>query len=302
MRLLTIFLLVILAACSSIKKTECNYITDYYQTIYQADYEFETANYQQAFNLYQQAFNSCTPINTYTYNEIGKFTETSAILKKFDITYIYAKKQVDHGVEISRFQNNSKFEEFFTTKYGKKFITEYQDLREKFLATANLKLRDELIAMRSADQLYRVQGRKGDWTKQDSIDKRHKKRLIEIFESIGYPTENIVGPSTTDFRFDVGLLLLHTKDSIRINYFVPKLKKFVQNGTASPLNLGTIIDQFYLYNNEPQIYGTYGAQGGGYANMIPDLKKVDSNRISIGLPTLELQQKKDSLARKKFGL
>jgi len=105
-----------------------------------------------------------------------------------------------------------------------------------------------------------------------------------------------------EYRVDVGLLLLHTKDSIRMNYFVPKVKEFVKKGLAPPRTLGTMIDQYYLYNGKPQIYGTYGARGGGYANMIDNLKKVDSNRISIGLPPLELKEKKDSLNRIKFGL
>ena len=62
-----------------------------------------------------------------------------------------------------------------------------------------------------------------------------------------------------------------------------------------------MIDQYYLYNDEPQIYGTYQAQSGGYATMIDNLKKVDSNRISIGLPPLELKERKDSIIRAKYG-
>lgn len=155
--------------------------------------------------------------------------------------------------------------------------------------------------MRGADQMYRGGKGEADWAKQDSIDKLHEKRLIEIFESIGYPTDNIVGPFTMYYPVDLVLFLLHTEDSIRMNYFVPKVKEFVINGTAPPRALGTMIDQYYLYNGEPQIYGTYQAQNGGYAEMIDDLKKVDSNRISIGVPPLELKEKKDSLLRIKYG-
>jgi hypothetical protein len=56
------------------------------------------------------------------------------------------------------------------------------------------------------------------------IDNLHEKRLIEIFESIGYPTDKIVGPRTMDYPVDVGLLLLHTKDSMRMNYLFQKSK------------------------------------------------------------------------------
>lgn len=301
MRLLSTFLILILVSCINEPKNECNYITDYYQTMYKADYEFDTKNYEKAFDLYQDAFSSCKAKNTTTFNEIGKFTESSAILKKFDITYEYAKKQIKIGVELSRFQNNEIFADFLSSDYGKKFVSEYNGLRKDFENNADFKLRDELISMRSADQMYRGGNGDANWTKQDSIDKLHEKRLIELFESVGYPTDEMVGPHMRDYPVDVGLFLLHTKDSIRMNYFVPKVKEFVKNGSAPPRVLGTMIDQYYLYNKEPQIYGTYGAQGGGYANMIDDLKKVDSNRISIGLPPLALTEKKDSIRKAKYG-
>ncbi|WP_445737001.1 hypothetical protein [Mariniflexile sp.] len=301
MRNISILLTIILIGCQTMKKSECNYITDYYQTIYKADLEFEAENYEKAFELYQDAFKSCNAKNTSTYNEIGKFTESSAILKKFNITYKFAKEQILNGVELSRFENNDNFSEFLSSDFGKKLVSEYNNLHKEFEKKANFELRDELISMRKADQMYRNSNYQENITKQDSIDKLHEKRLIEIFETIGHPTNKIVGQYTRDYPVDVGLFLLHTDDSIRMNYFVPKVKEFVKNGTAPPETLGRMIDQYYLYNGEPQIYGTYGAQGGGYANMIDDLKKVDSNRISIGLPPLELKEKKDSLMRAKYG-
>ena len=301
MRKISILFSIIVLGCQSVNKSDCNYITDYYQTIYKADLEFETKNYEKAFEMYQDAFNFCKAKNTSTFNEIGKYTETSAILKKFDITYEYAKKQISNGVELTRFENNDVFSEFLSSEFGQKLVSEHKTLRMEFENNADFNLRDELILMRIADQMYRGGNEESNWAKQDSIDKIHEKRLIEIFETIGYPSENIVGQHTRNYPIDIGLFLLHTDDSIRMNYFVPKVKEFVKNGTASPRTLGTIVDQYYLYNGEPQIYGTYGAQGGGYADMIDDIKEVDSNRISIGLPPLKLKEKKDSLNRIKYG-
>lgn len=300
MRKIFILVSILTFSCKTDKRKECNYITDYYQTIYKADLEFETQNYKKAFELYRDAFNSCEAKNTSTYNEIGKFTESSAILEKFDLTYEYAKKQILNGVEFNRFENNDNFNGFLISDFGQKLVSEYNGLRKEFEANANFKLRDELIAMRTADQMYRGGNGEADWTKQDSVDKVHEVRLIEIFETIGYPTDQLIGPDTRDYPVDIGLFMLHTDDSIRMNYFVPKIKEFIINGTASPRILGTMIDQYYLYNDEPQIYGTYQAQGGGYATMIEDLKKVDSNRISIGLSPLELKEKKDSIIRAKY--
>jgi hypothetical protein len=97
MRLSIIILLSVLFGCSVNKKFDCNYITDYYQTIYKADYEFETGEYQKAFELYQIAFNSCEPITTLGYNEITKFAETTAILKKYDLTFEFVRKSILSG-------------------------------------------------------------------------------------------------------------------------------------------------------------------------------------------------------------
>ncbi len=302
MRLSILLIFSILFSCSGNKNSECDYITDYYQIIYKADYEFDTGNYQKAFHLYQTAFNSCEPITTLGYNEIAKFAETTAILKKYDLTFEFVRKSILEGSELSRFQNNTNFEGFITSKYGKQLAQEYDALRSQFMEKIDLKLREELILMRYADQGVRNKGSEADWKKVDSIDKLHELRLIELFENQGFPNDDMVGPPSLDGRqIDIGPLLLHTADSIRLNYFVPKVREFVRKGKASPHYIGIMIDQYYLYNKEPQIYGTYTIQGGGYANMIEDLKKVDSNRISIGLAPLDLHRKKDSLNKIKYG-
>lgn len=301
MRKISILALILIFSCHTAKESECNYITDYYQKVYKADWEFETKNYKKVFELYKVAFKSCEAKNTSTYNEIEKFTETSAILGKYDLTYEYAIKAILNGVEFKRFENNNNFNEFLVSDLGQKLISEYPGLRRNFENNADFKLRDELISMRSADQMYRGGYEVTDWAKQDSIDKIHELRLIEIFETIGFPTEKLVGPHTRDYPVDIGLFMLHTEDSIRMNYFVPKIKEFVLNGTAPPIILGNMIDQYYLYNDEPQIYGTCLSHGGGYAEMIDDLIKVVSNRVSIGLPPLKMQEKRDSLIRAKYG-
>lgn len=293
--------LVIVVSCKTIKNTDCNYIEDYYQTMYKADLEFETGNYTKAFELYEISFKHCEAKNTLTFNEIANFTESSAILKKFDITYEYAKKQILNGVTLNRFENNNNFIDFLSSNHGQKLIKEYNVLRKSFESNANFQLRDEIISMRQADQMYRNKDYSKNISKQDSIDKIHEKRLIEIFETIGYPTEKILGQNTMEYPVNLEILLLHTKDSIRMNYFVPKIREFVKNGTATPLTLGRIIDQYYLYNDEPQIYGTYSNQNGGFANIIADLKKVNNNRISIGLSPIELKKKKDSIIKVKYG-
>ena len=154
-------------------------------------------------------------------------------------------------------------------------------------------LRAELQAMREIDQRL-----VGQQEKRDSVFKVNDKRLVDIFNKFGYPNEQVVGNYGIDFTSaDPTILLLHTDDSIRINYFIPKVKEFVKNGKCPPNTLGTMYDNLELFNKQPQTHGTYQSQNGGYANMISDLSKVNANRAEIGLPSLKLTKEIDSLKR-----
>jgi hypothetical protein len=276
-------------------------VTTYYQKIYQADYEFESKNYEKAFEIYQSAFQTCPPINTPGYNERGKFAELCAVLGKEQLSLEFLEEKFKHGYELQWIQEDSVFARVLSSTKGKALIENYNNLREQHLTSINLELRDEIQQMQRSDQKYRGENYQDNLSKQDSIDSYNTNRLIEIFESVGYPTADIIGHYSVDRQPTIiTAILLHTDDSIRMNYFVPKLSHFVRNGTCSPQTLGSVIDQFHLYNGEPQIYGTYQGANTKYADMIADLKQVDKNRISIGLPPLKLKEKKDSLNRIKY--
>ena len=296
MRNQIIILLTILSPYLNEPGQSSNYIEDYYQSIYLAEIEYRIGNYRKAFELYQDAFRSCKPRNTRLYNEIGNFAHVSAILGEYDLTLKFLKKNIQRGYTLKDLIDQPDFKDFFKSKQGISLISEYDYLRKRALSNLNLSLRQEILEMQEEDQKYRNADYRENVEKQREIDNYNTKRLIEIFESFGFPDESLIGSYSVDNkRPDVHLLLLHTPDSIRMNYFVPKLKEFVKNGSCDPYILGTLIDQFHLYNDDPQIYGTYGAQGGGYAKMISDLKQVNKNRISIGLQSLELKEKRKQL-------
>jgi hypothetical protein len=279
--------------------SKCNYITDYYQLIYKADIEFETNNFQKAFDYYQKAFNTCTPKNSIGYHEIIKFAEVCVVLKKNKLAIVYLELAINNGILLGMIQEKQVFTELLNSKAGLKLVERYDSLRSQYVKGIDLSLRTEIQNMMALDQRYRLND--PDWDKQDSIDDINTIRLIEIFEAYGYPNETILGNSSIDKKYTtVEVLLLHTDDSIRMNYFVPKLLEFIQGGSCPPYILGMIIDQYYLYNDKPQIYGTYRGKVAPYANMITDLKQVDKNRLSIGLPPLVLQEKKDSLIRLRY--
>jgi hypothetical protein len=296
MRIVLPLTLILVISCSQKSKPVCNYITDYYQTIYQGELAYELKKYDRAFELYQSAFDTCTPINTDTYNEIGKYVEICLILGHDKQALDFIELDLKNGDELKWKLEDSVYSKIFTTKDGKKLIASYDNIRSEYLKGINLELRKEIQEMNRLDQLYR----NGQYqeNKQDSIDKINTNRLREIFEQFGYPNNRVIGSYSVDrIHTDVITMLLHTSDSIRMSYFVPKLKEFVKAGTCSPKTLGGVIDQFYLYNGEPQTHGTYESQNSKYANMISDRDQVNKNRISIGLPSLELNEQIDSVKR-----
>lgn len=296
MRFILPLTFILIISCSQKNKPVCNYITDYYQTIYQAELAYEVKNYNKAFELYQSAFNTCTPINTYNYNEIGKYVEICLILGHDKQALDFIELELKNGDELKWKLEDPLYSKIFTTEGGQKLIAKYDKIRSEYLKGINLELRKEIQEMNRLDQLFR----NGQYqeNKQDSIDKINTIKLREIFEKFGYPNDQVIGSYSVDrINTDIITMLLHTSDSIRMSYFVPKLKEYVQAGVCSPKTLGQVIDQFYLYNNQPQTHGTYEAKNSRYANMIADLKQVDKNRISIGLPSLELDERIDSIKR-----
>ena len=307
MKHITITIVALLISClNNDKVSGQNYIEDYYQTIYQAEMAYSTEDYQKAFELYQAAFESCEPVNTPMYYEISKFAETCAILGKTELAVDFLKKDFATGSQLEHKLKNSNFDNLFESSIGKELIKNYDSLRQEYLSSINLDLRQEIAEMQRNDQKYRAQPgfMESDEMKQkqEEIDNYNTKRLIEIFDEYGYPNENVIGCFNIDKTpVSINGILLHTSDSIRINYFIPIIKEYIENGECSPSVLGPIIDQYYLYNGEPQINGTYTKPDGSYSNMIDDLDKVDENRISIGLPPLWLQEKRDNLIKEKYG-
>src|SRR5699024_2353707 len=230
MRTLTFLLFSILISCSNKEKAKCNYITDYYPNTAKAEVEFYLGNYEKAFDYYQKAFKNCEAIKMGTHHDTDNFAKVCAALGKNDLAIDYIEKTISKGGSLQGFENDKIFNDIFKTERGKKLIAVYDTRRKEYTNSLNMTLRAELQVMIEIDQRLVDQQEK-----RDSVFKVNDKRLVEIFEEFGYPNEQIVGNYGIDFTSaDPTILLLHTSDSIRINYFIPKVKEFVKNGQCPP--------------------------------------------------------------------
>lgn len=288
-----------LSACMKSDRQVCNYIESYYQKIYEAELKYQMEEFEEARDLYKSAFKICLPINTPVYNEIGKYAKVCAILGNNEEALEYIQLDITNGSLLKWYLQDTIYREVFATKEGNRLKEIYDNTRTQYLTTINIKLRKEIQEMNRLDQYYRIPAYYE--SKQDSIDRINEIRLVEIFETIGYPNSKIIGTGNIDgMHTDIVAILLHTDDSIRISYFIPKLMEFVMKGECPPQVLGNLIDQHALYNDLPQTHGTYRSQNTRYANMIANREIVNKNRASIGLPSLELEEKIDSLRSKRM--
>ncbi len=263
-----------------------NYIL-YYLEVYKADSLSAIGKNVEAFEKLDKLFKNYEPLNEINYEEYKNYLKLSYLTNnKSNIkenTIFFIKK---YGYPYRRAKNDSIMSLIFK-EYGidENFVNIENN---KLLKKINVGLRDTLVNIYKKDQYYRVNV--DNFEKIDSIDKVHEKLLVKIFKKYGVPDWKLLGSMYTnseDYSYanNFHIPLLHTRDSIRLNYFIPLLKRAVMQGKFSPTNYANMIDQYYLYKDKKQLYGSY--LGPDY-NIAPvqNEKKLDSLRKSIGLPTV----------------
>lgn len=286
----------------SCRPTAKDYIHDYYPLVYEGDLAFLKGDYEAAYKSLKKAIKNRPPINLPPYYEIDKLARSAAILKKEGEAVRYIEALIDRGYELSSFQNDSIYGNIWRHPEWKRVVEEYPSRREMYLKTVNFSLRHQIIEMKTQDQKYRASADADKyWPAQNAIDSINALKLIDIFESVGYPNIRKIGHQSVDgyFQLDIGAMLLHTADSIRTSYFIPKLRAFVEQGQCSPYDLAEVIDQYHLFNDNYQIYGTLFDQNGNITNLKYP-QNVDSLRLTIGLPTLRMEEVRDSLVKKLY--
>lgn len=280
-----LFFLAFIFIISCNNDTNKNYISGkYYENVYKADSLFIIKDYGEAFKILDSLFDTFSPVHLPIYEECLTYTKLAWITNHKSESFKSLKKLIsNYGYDKNYIINDGILKKIYNQ--NKEIIDkEYEILRNNYLSNIDLNLRKKIIQMREADQLYRGKGQYG--VAQEKIDSVNEVKMIEIFSKYGYPNRKIVGDYKLSMeRADLGTILLHTSDSIRINFFAPKILSFIKEGKCSPLTYGAMIDQYLLYNGEAQKYGTYTKPNGGYSE-IANIEKIDSLRESIGLPKL----------------
>ena len=166
----------------------------------------------------------------------------------------------------------------------------------------NQSLRDELLKMQSDDQEYRGEVDKiramsltadekqkrvaALMEKQERLDKRNIRRLVQIINKYGWPGRSLVGKEGSLTAF---LIIQHAELEDQKKYF-PMLKEAVRRGEANQDYAALLEDRILMREGKKQIYGSQLHFNEVTKKLelwpIEDEENVDARRTSVGLEPL----------------
>jgi hypothetical protein len=167
------------------------------------------------------------------------------------------------------------------------------------IGQVNQSLRRELLKMQKDDQKYRSEIDKIEkmslapdemqkrvsalWEKQEKLDKRNVKRLVQIIDKYGWPGRSMVGREGSITAF---LIIQHADLEYQKKYF-PMLKEAIGKGEADRDDAALLEDRILMREGKKQIYGTQLRFNEATKKLelwpIEDEESVDVRRASVGL-------------------
>ncbi len=255
------------------ERPECNYITDYYQLVYDAQLEYLKGNYDSAYILLKKAASDCELLNQPETRETIIYAELCARKGLDDEAFYYLEEVLKNGFQFKFLEYNEALTRLHKHPKWQELKEKATQYKQEYENTINTKLKTEIIAMNKADQEIRSSS---DYEKMKIVDSTHENRMKTIFKTYGYPDEKLIGASTPSQRTDITIMLMHFKDT---TYFKPILYEFIKKGECPPNVLGAMIDS---QDRGSGIY-TYGIYPSVDSTEIKDFENLDKRRTAIGL-------------------
>jgi len=295
------FLLISVVGFSQKKKIneEYDYINNYYQFVYQAQYEYLKEDYQKAYDLLKTAEKNCPLLNQSGIKEIGILAECSARLNKPKEAVHYLEISVrDYGVNFDSIKKGTFYKDIQNTRYWRKLERKAKKYHEAYLKQVNLDLRNEILEMMKEDQSVRVNRDREGMKRVDSINDLKFRKIVadcdcfpdEMFPQFGNYTIDDEFFHATTFVFHI-----NREDA---EYWKPIFLDLIRRGRAPAEIYGSLIDS-NLRSNGVYLYGIYR---GIESDLIEDFENLDKRRIAVGLPPWQLRKDFLELITKKYNI
>ncbi|SEP55004.1 hypothetical protein SAMN05444005_101111 [Flavobacterium urocaniciphilum] len=278
-------------------KKEYDYIKNYYQFVYEANYNYEIGNDTLAYNLLKKAESNCPLLNQENIYEVNILARLSMKLNKEKETFNYIELLLKKfGYSFFYFDNDSIYNGLKNKSRWKKLKRNSKKIFEKYKSTVNVELRNEIKLIVAKDQEIRHR-ENINWEEVDSIDRIHEERIKVIIKEFGYPDDDLIGSytigATNELNPNIGTLIMHFKD---VNYWKPIFLDLIRKGKALANIYGNLVDSIQRNGS----YFIYGIYNNVQPNKIMDFDRIDERRIAVGLSTWDLQQKMYEIVKKKY--
>jgi hypothetical protein len=166
----------------------------------------------------------------------------------------------------------------------------------------NKSLRSELLKMQNDDQRYRDEAARirkmslpadgkqkrvsALMEKQERLDNRNLKRLVQIIDKYGWPGRSLVGREASLTAF----LIIQHADLEDQKKYLPVLKEAVRRGEANQDYAALLEDRILMREGKKQSYGSQLHSNEVTKQLelwpIEDEENVDARRASVGLEPL----------------
>ena len=295
------FLLISVVGFSQKKKIneEYDYINNYYQFVYQAQYEYLKEDYQKAYDLLKTAEKNCPLLKQMEINEPAILAECATFLNMPKEAVHYLEILVkDYGDSFNNIKNDSIFLNIQSTKHWRKLEKNKEKYAEKYLSKVDFNLRKELHQMKIDDQSVRTNGY--DEEKAKVVDSLNQLKLFKIIVDYDFFPDysfNQVGNYNVDnYDPEISVLVMHIRSS-KADIWKPILLDLIRRGRAPAGLYGNLSDSILRSNGIFQ----YGIYNNVKKERIEDFENLDKRRVAVGLPPWQLNKDIDKLIRKKYG-
>jgi hypothetical protein len=288
-RILAFLITILLFGMS--KLSAQNYL-NYYEKINQAeianlDKEFKKADsiYRIAFELVEKPFKDDYLLASFNSEKLNDNQKT----------YDYLKNGILVGLTEKRIKK--ELSEFKKSNEWKSLKKEYDSIREEYLKSLNLTLRNELLMMVEKDQSAR-HPIFGSGKKMRKVDDFNYNKLLEIIkENNGkWPDRFLIGDGSENGKYWFGeiTIMLHHFSKDEVLNLKPYLIEAILTGGLSPYNVvypldytnSKMIGQRGKFIDSCHYLGAYLSSNGNKA-VICDCEKAEVERKKIGLEPLD---------------
>ncbi|MDW3196373.1 MAG: hypothetical protein R8G66_28625 [Cytophagales bacterium] len=295
MRLIHFVLLIatLFYGCTSSKReVSCDYIADYYQSVYLAEKLYHLEDYDRAFKILNGLSKTCDLLDQTIIYELRIATICAIKTGYYNEALDFVRQMFEKGYELEAIENHSTLSALVSLESWPKVVADYPEHRRVYENNIHYDIRQQLEKICQNDQLVRNNEDGIDWEKVEATDTFNQNQMKEILNEIGYPNELKVGPYFKgDSHMGVNTLFMHFSDTA---YFKPILLEEIRKGHAPPSVLGSMIDSRQRASGRIDRF-LYGIYQNATTEDIFDYPNLDNRGMAIGLAPLSLERELQSL-------